>query len=138
MRCFSWTAPIRRPRRCRTFDGILRLLRVRSSALCVTLLGLTSSAGFAAEPGAPLDAGVEPPAPGAERVVELNEQGNALYASGDYRRAAELFLQAHAIDEDPNLLFNIGSCYEALGDIDAALEKYRAFLASPDADPEGR
>ncbi|HTV21721.1 MAG TPA: tetratricopeptide repeat protein [Polyangiaceae bacterium] len=98
--------------------------------------GLTARPGFAADPGAP------PPddavLPGDERVVELNEQGSALYAAGDYRRAAERFLQAYAVDEDPNLLFNIGSCYEALGDIDAALEKYRAFLAAPLSDPEGR
>jgi hypothetical protein len=34
------------------------------------------------------------------------------------------------VDEDSNLLFNIASCYEALGDIEAALEKYRVFLAA--------
>lgn len=78
------------------------------------------------------------PASSSGRVVALNEEGGALYAAGDYRRAAERFLRAYAVDEDPNLLFNIASCYEALGDIDAALEKYRAFLADPDADIEGR
>jgi tetratricopeptide (TPR) repeat protein len=71
-------------------------------------------------------------------VVELNERGSSLYAEGDYRRAVELFLQAYAIDGDPNLLFNIAACYEGLGDRDGALEKYRAFLADPNADPEGR
>jgi tetratricopeptide (TPR) repeat protein len=75
---------------------------------------------------------------GDQRVVQLNEQGSALYAAGDFRRAVELFIQAYAVDQDPNLLFNIGSCYEGLGDVEAALEKYRAFLDAPNADPEGR
>jgi tetratricopeptide (TPR) repeat protein len=100
------------------------------------LVGLMARTGFAADP-APPAADALPPG-GSERVVQLNEEGSALYAAGDYRRAAERFLRAHAVDEDPNLLFNIASCYEALGDIDAALEKYRAFLAAPNADPEGR
>jgi tetratricopeptide (TPR) repeat protein len=76
--------------------------------------------------------------PGAQRVMDLNDRGSRLYAAGDYRRAVELFLQAYAVSQDPNLLFNIASCYEGLGDRDAALEKYRAFLDAPDAEPEGR
>jgi len=76
--------------------------------------------------------------PGAQRVTDLNDHGSRLYAAGDYRRAVELFLQAYAVSQDPNLLFNIASCYEGLGDRDAALEKYRAFLDAPDAEPEGR
>jgi len=85
----------------------------------------------------------EPPAPAEPsaddgRVVELNERGSSLYAEGDYRRAVELFLQAYAVDGDPNLLFNVAACYEGLGDRDAAIEKYRAFLADPSAAPEGR
>jgi hypothetical protein len=73
-----------------------------------------------------------------ERVVALNEEGSALYAAGDYRHAVERFLQAYAVDQDPNLLFNIASCYEGMGDLDAALEKYRAFLDAPGAAAEGR
>lgn len=108
----------------------------RRLAAWVLAAGLLARTSFAVDPPEAPPGDVSP----AEnaRVVELNEQGNALYAAGDYRRAAERFLQAHAIDADPNLLFNIASCYEALGDLDAALEKYRAFLAAPHADPTGR
>jgi tetratricopeptide (TPR) repeat protein len=110
--------------------------RKRPVAAWVLMLGLMARTGLAADPlDAPRDARA---ASASERVVALNEEGSALYTAGDYRRAAERFLQAYAIEEDPNLLFNIASCYEALGDIGAALEKYRAFLAAPDADPEGR
>lgn len=90
---------------------------------------------LAAEDGA---SNVAIPEAEAARAMALNEEGAALYAARDYRRAVEKFIQAHAVDEDPNLLFNIASCYEKLGDADAAIEKYRDFLAAPAADPEGR
>lgn len=73
--------------------------------------------------------------PGLE---QLNEQGADLYAARDYRRAIEKFIQAYAIEPDPNLLFNIARCYEELGDVDAAIEKYETFLKTPGADPRGQ
>lgn len=71
-------------------------------------------------------------------VSELNEEGARLYEKRDYRRAIELFVQAYAIDRDPNLLFNLARCYEELGDSEAAIEKYEEFIAAPGADAEGR
>jgi hypothetical protein len=71
-------------------------------------------------------------------VAQLNEEGAAFYAARDYRRAIEKFIQAYAIDEDPNLLFNIARCYEELGEVDAAIEKYENFLKTPGADTRGR
>lgn len=71
-------------------------------------------------------------------VAQLNEAGAALYAARDYRRAIEKFIQAYAIDPDPNLLFNIARCYEELGELDAAIEKYEAFSTAPGADTRGR
>jgi hypothetical protein len=114
-----------------------------SLAAAMTLVGMLPGISSAAEPGAEtgspeLRLRDATPGPGDERVVQLNEEGSELYAAGDYRRAAERFLQAYAVDQDPNLLFNVASCYEGLGDLDAALEKYRAFLADPAAEAEGR
>lgn len=74
----------------------------------------------------------------ASNVAQLNEEGAALYAARDYRRAIEKFIQAYAVDTDPNLLFNIARCYEELGEIDAAIEKYETFLKTPGADTRGR
>jgi hypothetical protein len=71
-------------------------------------------------------------------VAQLNEEGAALYAARDYRHAIEKFIQAYAVDSDPNLLFNIARCYEELGETDAAIEKYEAFLKTPGADARGR
>jgi tetratricopeptide (TPR) repeat protein len=77
-------------------------------------------------------------ASGPASVAQLNEEGAALYSARDYRRAIEKFIQAYAIDTDPNLLFNIARCYEELGEVDAAIEKYETFLKTPGADTRGR
>jgi tetratricopeptide (TPR) repeat protein len=77
-------------------------------------------------------------AQGQVSVAQLNEEGAALYAARDYRRAIEKFIQAYAVDTDPNLLFNIARCYEELGEVDAAIEKYENFLKTPGADTRGR
>lgn len=104
--------------------------------LCVAAslaLGLASAPALAAnETRSPAAA------PGVASVAQLNEEGAAFYAARDYRRAIEKFIQAYAIDEDPNLLFNIARCYEELGEIDAAIEKYENFLKTPGADARGR
>jgi tetratricopeptide (TPR) repeat protein len=89
-------------------------------------------------PSSRAQAAGERPVTAAITVDALVEQGFAAYRARDYRHAAEIFLRAHTMQPDPNLLFNIGRCYEALGDRQGAMEKYQLFLASPDADPAGR
>jgi tetratricopeptide (TPR) repeat protein len=79
-----------------------------------------------------------PASANATGVAQLNEEGAALYAARDYRHAIEKFIQAYAVDADPNLLFNIARCYEELGEVDAAIEKYETFLKTPGADTRGR
>jgi hypothetical protein len=71
-------------------------------------------------------------------VVQLNAEGSRFYKARDYRRAVEKFIQAYAIDRDPNLLFNVARCYEKLGENAAAIEKYEEFLTTPGADAQGR
>ena len=78
------------------------------------------------------------PAADPARIAELNEAGARAYAERHYRMAIEKFVEAYAIDHDPNLLFNIARCYEKLGDLGAAIEKYETFVAAPGADTEGR
>jgi tetratricopeptide (TPR) repeat protein len=78
------------------------------------------------------------PAAGSKSVAQLNEEGATFYQQRDYRRAIERFIQAYAMDPDPNLLFNIARSYERLGEVDAAIEKYEQFLNTPGADANGR
>jgi tetratricopeptide (TPR) repeat protein len=101
---------------------------------------LLASAALALAPSAASAVDNRPgPAPAsASGVAQLNEEGAALYAARDYRRAIEKFIQAYAVDSDPNLLFNIARCYEELGETDAAIEKYETFLKTPGADTRGR
>jgi hypothetical protein len=101
---------------------------------------LLASAALALAPSAARAVDNRPTAAPANTssVAQLNEEGAALYAARDYRRAIEKFIQAYAIDSDPNLLFNIARCYEELGETDAAIEKYEAFLKTPGADTRGR
>jgi hypothetical protein len=101
---------------------------------------LLASAALALAPSAARAVDNRPsPAPAnTSSVAQLNEEGAALYAARDYRRAIEKFIQAYAIDSDPNLLFNIARCYEELGETDAAIEKYETFLKTPGADTRGR
>ncbi len=88
--------------------------------------------------GSPAAAAERRDGPPAISFDALVEQGLVAYRARDYRVAAEKFLQANAMQPDPNLLFNVARCYEALGDTRGAVEKYRLFLASPDIEPGGR
>ena len=88
----------------------------------------------AAEPQAARESDVSNDA----RVSALNEAGAKHYEKRNYRLAIESFIEAYAIDHDPNLLFNIARCYEELGETAAAIEKYTTFVESPGADAEGR
>ncbi|HYQ16809.1 MAG TPA: hypothetical protein VEQ58_13650 [Polyangiaceae bacterium] len=98
-------------------------------------LGLSLSRLASAEPSAEATTNSTD---GSARITELNETGARAYAERNYRAAIEKFVEAYAIDHDPNLLFNVARCYEKLGDAVAAIEKYQAFLAAPGADTEGR
>jgi tetratricopeptide (TPR) repeat protein len=73
-----------------------------------------------------------------ESYQDLVDEGTTLYKAREHRAAAEKFLQAYAIEQDPNLLFNVARCYDAIGDREAAIEKYEAYLAEPGIDPNGR
>jgi hypothetical protein len=80
--------------------------------------------------------GAEPSA--AERALRLSEEGVEFYKAHDYRRAVEKYATAYELDPDPNLLYNEGKCYEALGDYPAARDKYNEFLSKPNGDVNAR
>lgn len=107
----------------------LRFTLLLSSGLALGTLALPASAANESRGGA---------ASNQASVAQLNEEGAAFYAARDYRHAIEKFIQAYAIDSDPNLLFNIARCYEELGENEAAIEKYEQFLKTPGADAKGR
>jgi hypothetical protein len=113
-----------------------RATRALRAARPLAIFALLISAAFSAAPARADETGEA--ARRTAEVARLNDEGMALYRARDYRRAIERFLHAQVLDQDPNLLFNIARCYQMLGERAAAIEKYEAFLAKPDADPQGK
>ncbi|HZT82634.1 MAG TPA: tetratricopeptide repeat protein [Gemmataceae bacterium] len=65
-----------------------------------------------------------------ERARDYNEVGVRFYQGGNYRAAADSFQAALALTpEDAALLYNLGQCYDRLGDPAGAEKHYRACLA---------
>jgi tetratricopeptide (TPR) repeat protein len=75
---------------------------------------------------------------GHAAAVKLSDEASALYQARDYKNAIDKFQRAYAADPDPNLIYNIAKCYEALGDNTAAIDKYQEFLRLPGGDSQGR
>lgn len=98
-----------------------------ASALLL-LLGLL----VLAPEGARAQAGKAVPARKLELIRERMEKGQALFVAGDYASAAKVFEAGHAEQPYAAFLFNAGVCYQKLGQIDPALQKFRDYLA---ADP---
>ena len=55
------------------------------------------------------------------------QQGDKLFAAGDYRGAITQFQSADRLAPSPLLHYNIGLCHERLGESAEALRRYRAY-----------
>jgi tetratricopeptide (TPR) repeat protein len=97
------------------------------SLLCGLALSLRA---FAAEPEGD-------PAASETKLAEAKaryEQGVEAYASGHFKDAVDLFLEADRMSPSAPLSFNIARAYEKLGDDSGALRWYRDYLRrAPDA-----
>lgn len=112
----------------RVNDTARALLRALAIAALVVAGGLLS---------APYGAGVAH----AERETDLDvardhyQAGRALFEEGRYRDALAEFARADAVVSSPMNRYNIALCHERLGNDQAAISEYRAYLrALPDAD----
>lgn len=74
----------------------------------------------------------------ARQVETLSAEGAQSFRAGDYEKAIELFEQAYALDPVPNLLYNIGRCYEQMEQWDEAIAQYERFMVAPDVESEAR
>lgn len=75
-----------------------------------------------------------PADPKFERARELFENGERLYHEGSYEAAILAFKEGYDLTQEPAFLYNIGNCYERIGNFSEArsnLDRYRAFA------PEG-
>ncbi|NUN14732.1 MAG: hypothetical protein HUU55_13965 [Myxococcales bacterium] len=73
----------------------------------------------------------------AEATAEaLAADARALYESGQYAQAITAYVKAHRLAPAGALLYNIAFIYDAkLNEKELALDFYRRFIRSPDADP---
>ncbi|QRN93531.1 PEGA domain-containing protein [Archangium violaceum] len=92
--------------------------------LIALLLALGGTGASAAEPGAARAA--------ARRHFE---RGTTLYQEGRYAEAAAAFEAAYQTLANGVVLYNLGQCYEKLGDLQRAIGYYRDYLRMvPDAE----
>lgn len=69
------------------------------------------------------------------------KRGVELYQAGRVREALEQFMVSYRLSPNPNLAFNIGTCFEELKSHDAAFSAYSEYLSfdlSPKERAEGR
>jgi len=73
--------------------------------------------------------------PNPRRAQALVKEAEKLYLQAKYKEAAELLKKAHEIEPDPKILYNIARALDQAGDLPAALDYYRQYLASNETDP---
>src|SRR4051812_11846152 len=74
------------------------------------------------------------PTDNAAKAKETFSAGKKLFGEGKYAEAVKRFEEAYSLKPHPLIFFNIGKCYELIGDAGKAMKAYREYLrALPDA-----
>lgn len=71
--------------------------------------------------------------PNPAKAAELFRSSAEAYRQGNFKGTVDLLKEAYALDPQPVMLYNLGRAYEGLGDINAAMDAYKRYLA---ADPK--
>ena len=73
------------------------------------------------------------------RVIELIDEGEEAYDSGNFEQATSRFHEVYEFFPHPNISYQLGLCYERLGNQEMAIQYYQRFLEqNPDAEERGR
>lgn len=70
----------------------------------------------------------------AKAMNALGQQAAVAYESGDFAKAAELYQKAFRLDPQPQFLWALARSEHLAGQLDGAIDHYRAFLANPGAE----
>lgn len=71
-----------------------------------------------------------------EQVERLAGEARALYDKGDFGKAVAIYLEAYKLQPTAAVLYNVAVIYDKkLGEADLAIDFYRRYIGSPDADP---
>jgi tetratricopeptide (TPR) repeat protein len=73
-----------------------------------------------------------------EKALELFSQSEEAYQDGRFDEAARLLEQAHALHQEPVLLYNLARAYEGMGELEKAVIAYKGYIeGSPEARDRG-
>lgn len=73
-----------------------------------------------------------------QRANELSAEATELFQKELYNSAVEMFLKAYALDPQLVFVYNIGVCYERLGDSDNCVQYYEKYLDQFSAENDGK
>lgn len=82
-------------------------------------------------PGSPAKADAPPDA-----AVEEFRRGRILFEAADYRAAKEAFERANELHASPDLQYNIAQCHMRLGEYEAAIPAFEAYLEGKGNPPD--
>jgi tetratricopeptide (TPR) repeat protein len=80
----------------------------------------------------------QPEDPAARQVERLAAEAASAYKAADYTRAVELLEKAYQLRQVAALLYNLAKAYDKLGEQEKAIELYRRYSDSSDAEPKLR
>ncbi len=63
-----------------------------------------------------------------EEALNYFKKGSSAFEEEDYRRAIDWFRKSFELARSPELVYNIGRCYEELGQTDQAIYHYEMYL----------
>jgi hypothetical protein len=110
---------------------------IRPRTSCVSEALAAAALAFAGGAFAvPQSASPTPPAATeTDEAKRLFSEGSEAYSKGEFQVAAAEFATAYELTHAPELLYNLGRCYEHLGDAERAAAEYQMYLRmSPDAE----
>lgn len=71
-----------------------------------------------------------------DAAVEEFRRGRILFEAADYRAAKDAFERAHALHPSPDLQYNIAQCHMRLGQYEAAIPAFEAYLEGKGDPPD--
>lgn len=97
--------------------------------------GLARSTALALLLTTPVTAAAQP-ADTVEKVEALAREARALYDAGEFGQAVAVYLEAYKLQPTAAVLYNVAVIYDKkLQEVDLAIDFYRRYISSPDADP---
>lgn len=106
--------------------------------IVLSLLFLVSSTAFAQDEETPVEPTTDAPAEAdLEKARLLFQNGSTLFKEARYGDAITAWNQAYELTNKPELLFNIASAHERLGDYDKAIDVLNSYRAFATAEEKG-